>query len=160
MVPMWHFLANTYGQGSGNQPSLKIGLEYLYKEEFLEKLTRRTLELEFKQSQYGPIEIVKESVSETYSQIRQEFSNKLVFTKEEVSRPPSPIIADYAWLVSTLNGRRVVQMDRPNIKVCVEPARCFLDLKLIAAIGFCCPRRPIPNGTGMLPGLSGPGELQ
>ena len=116
-----------------NQPNLKIGLEYLHEDEFLGKITQRTLKLEFYQPQHGPIEIAKESVTESNPQDGQEpISRRLVITKEEV---PRPAIEGYAWLLSSLDREQIGLMEQPGMQVWVEPSRCFLDLKLVVANG-------------------------
>ena len=133
----WQREMFTRARDGGNQPRLKIGLEYLYEEEFhgesRKKITQRTLELEFQQPQYGPIEIAKESISETCSQNGQETVNKLTFTGREV---PHPIIENYAWLDSTLKSELVTRMGQPSMKVWIKPSRCFLDLQLIVMDGI------------------------
>ena len=124
----WNKEMFTRARDGGNQPGLKIGLEYLHKEEFHETLTRRTLELEFRQPQYGPIEIAKETVSEVSVQNGQETSNSLVFTQGDV---PYPTVEDYAWLDPILKNKMLAPIGETSITVRAEPSRCFLDLKML-----------------------------
>ena len=129
----WNKEMFTRVQNGKSQPNLAIGLEYLHEDEFLGQITLRTLESEFYQPQYGPIEIAKESITETNPQGGQESINRqLVITMEEV---PRPAIEGYAWLLSSLDREQISLMEQPNMQVWVEPSRCFLDLKLVVADG-------------------------
>ena len=128
----WQREMFTRAQGGGNQSSLNTGLEYLHEEKFPEKLTRRTLELEFKQPQYGPIEIAKETVSEIYVQNGQEVFNSLDFTQGDV---PHPTVEDYAWLDPFLKNKMLAPIGETSITVRAEPSRCFLDLKILILEG-------------------------
>ena len=128
----WQREMFTRARDGGNQSRLKIGLEYLHEEKFPDKLTRRTLELEFKQPQYGPIEIAKETVNEVYAQNGQEAFNSLVFTQGDV---PHPTVDDYAWLDPFLKKKMLAPIGATSITVRAEPSRCFLDLKILILEG-------------------------
>lgn len=128
----WQREMFTRVQNGGNQTRLKIGLEYLHEEEFPEKLAQRTLELEFKQPQYGPIEIAKETISEAYAQNGQKAFNSLVFIQGDV---PHPTVEDYAWLDPFLKNKMLAPIGKTSITVRAEPSRCFLDLKILILDG-------------------------
>ncbi len=128
----WQREMFTRTRGGGNQPRLKIGLEYLHAEEFPETLTRRTLELEFKQPRNGPIEIAKEKVSGVHAQNGQEAFNSLVFTQGDV---PHPTVEDYAWLDPFLKNKMLAPIGETSIMVRAEPSRCFLDLQILILDG-------------------------
>ena len=132
----WNKEMFTRTRNGGNQSRLKIGLEYLHEADFHGQsgidITQRTLELEFQQPRYGPMEIAKESISEVCLQNGQEKVNQLTFTGMEA---PHPVIENYAWLEPTLKSELVTRMEQPSMKVWIEPSRCFLDLKLVVMNG-------------------------
>ena len=128
----WQREMFAHTRDGGNQPRLKIGLEYLHAEEFPETLTRRTLELEFKQPRNGPIEIAKEKVSGVHAQNGQEAFNSLVFTQGDV---PNPTVEDYAWLDPFLKNKMLAPIGETSIMVRAEPSRCFLDLQILILDG-------------------------
>lgn len=132
----WNKEMFTRTRDGGNQPILKIGLEYLHEEEFhgefVKKISQRTLELEFKQPQYGPIEIAKETVSEVHAKNGQEVFNSLAFTQGDV---PHPTVEDYAWLDPFLKNKMLDPIGETSITVRAEPSRCFLDLKILILEG-------------------------
>ena len=163
----WNKEMFTRVRDGGNQPGLKIGLEYLHEKESPEKLTRRTLELEFRQPQHGPIEIAKETVSEVHAQNGQETFNSLIFTQGDV---PHPTIEDYAWLDPFLKNEMLAPIGETSITVRAEPSRCFLDLKILILDGshisithdvsFGCQLGHLLTGIIYIPGLRDPASMR